>query len=139
MKAFNHRVFNLLEQEETETAAPPSPEEGGDEKAFQATLDKGTNPQDFETKAPAGPSPEEVTRDREMTTLQEWIGKISEFITYLNGVDNDSMQKILNSAECDTLFADIARGERKRIARLAQDLSGLNESLKGYLLSSDEE
>ena len=48
------------------------------------------------------------------------------------------MQAQLNNAECDTMFADVSRSETKKIARTAQDLSALVESLKGYLLSAED-
>ena len=140
MKAFNHRVFYLLEQDEPELDVKP--DEMGDEEAFNASLDDGTNPEDFDTAAPSGApaiSPEEKTRSNQVQQVGNWIEKLTDFTAYLNGVDNNSMQKLLNDAEEGSLFANIARGETKRIARLAQELSALSESLKGYMLSSEEE
>lgn len=140
MKAFNRRVFHLLEQDEPELDIPS--DDIGDEEAFNATLDKGTNPEDFETTVPTGApavSPENQVRDKQVKQLGQWIEKLTDFTSYLNGVDNNSVQKILNDAEDGSLFAEVARGERKRIARLAQELSALTESFKGYMLSSDEE
>jgi len=143
MKAFNHRVFHLLEQDE-----PENPElevnlnEIGDEEAFAASLDDGTNPEDFDTNTPTGApavSPEDQVREKQVKQLGQWIEKLTNFTSYLNGVDNNSIQKLLNDAGEGTLFAEIARGERKRIARLAQEMSALTESFKGYMLSSDEE
>ena len=71
--------------------------------------------------------------------IEQWLGKITEFNEFLNGLQGNSMQAILNKADCDTLFNDVARSETKKISRVAQDLSALIESLKGYLLSSEEE
>lgn len=73
------------------------------------------------------------------TSLQGWITKIDDFNQFLNGLEGNSMQSQLNDADCDTLFNDVSRSETKKIARIAQDLSGLVESLKGYLLSAEEE
>ena len=70
-------------------------------------------------------------------SLQGWITKIEEFNTFLNGLDGNSMQAQLNNADCDTLFNDVGRSETKKISRIAQDLSALVESLKGYMLSHD--
>jgi hypothetical protein len=143
MKAFNHRVFHLLEQDEPENPElDVKPEDIGDEDAFAASLDDGTNPQDFDTNTPTGApavSPEDQIREKQVQQLGQWIDKLTNFTTYLNGVDNNSIQKVLNDAGEGTLFAEIARGERKRIARLAQEMSALTESFKGYMLSSDEE
>lgn len=133
MKHYLQRFNNILEAEEEIT----------DKEAFAATLDPETDPGEFDAatnpELPTGPSKEEIIKDRQISTLQSWVTKVTEFISFLNGLDSDSIQKQLNDAECDTLFNDIARGETKRIARLAQDLSGLNESFKGYLLSNDED
>ena len=143
MKAFNHRVFHLLEQDEPENPELDiNPNDIGDEEAFAASLDKGTNPDDFNTETPSGApaiSPEDQTREKQVQQLGQWIDKLTNFTAYLNGVENNSIQKELNDAEEGSLFAEIARGERKRIARLAQELSALTESFKGYMLSSDEE
>lgn len=143
MKAFNHRVFHLLEQDEPENPElSVNPDEIGDEDAFAASLDDGTNPSDFDTQTPTGApavSPEDQVRDKQVQQLGQWIEKLTNFTSYLNGVDNNSIQKVLNDAGEGTLFAEIARGERKRIARLAQEMSSLTESFKGYMLSSDEE
>lgn len=133
MKQYLDRFNTILEAEEEVT----------DKEAFTATLDPGTDPGEFDSatnpQIPEGPSKEEVVRDQQISTLQGWVTKVTEFISFLNGLESDSVQKQLNDAECDTLFNDIARGETKRIARLAQDLSGLNESFKGYLLANDED
>lgn len=143
MKAFNHRVFHLLEQDEPENPELDiNPNEIGDEEAFAASLDDGTNPGDFDTNTPTGApavSPEDQVREKQVKQLGQWIEKLTNFTSYLNGVDNNSIQKVLNDAGEGSLFAEIARGERKRIARLAQEMSSLTESFKGYMLSSDEE
>ena len=143
MKAFNHRVFHLLEQDEPENPELDiKPDDIGDADAFASSLDDGTNPQDFDTNTPTGVpavSPEDQIRDKQVQQLGQWIEKLTSFTAYLNGVDNNSIQKVLNDAGEGSLFAEIARGERKRIARLAQEMSALTESFKGYMLSSDEE
>jgi hypothetical protein len=143
MKAFNHRVFHLLEQDEPENPElAVNTDDIGDEDAFAASLDDGTNPSDFDTNTPTGApavSPEDQVREKQVQQLGQWIEKLTNFTSYLNGVDNNSIQKVLNDAGEGTLFAEIARGERKRIARLAQEMSSLTESFKGYMLSSDEE
>lgn len=75
---------------------------------------------------------------KQQKQVREWVNQLESFVKYLNGLEGDSMQAVLNDAECDTLFADIARGENKKISRAAQDLSRLSESLKGYLLSAED-
>ena len=72
------------------------------------------------------------------STIQTWIGQIQEFNEFLNGLDGASMQAQLNNGDCDTLFADVSRSETKKISRIAQDLSALTESFKGYLLAAED-
>ena len=70
--------------------------------------------------------------------IEGWIGRITEFTEFLNGTDG-SMQRELADADCDTMFNDVSRSETKKITRIAQDLSALEQSLKGYLISNDDE
>jgi len=71
--------------------------------------------------------------------LEGWINEIDRFKTYLNGTDGGSVQSMINNAECDTLYKAISTSETKKISRIAQDLSALVESLRGYLLSHTDE
>ncbi len=88
------------------------------------------------------PSPVGDVKKAEASRMKDdikgWIGRVEEFTTFLNGLDENSLQSQLNNADCDTLFANVSRSETKKISRIAQDLSGLVESLKGHLLSSEE-
>jgi hypothetical protein len=77
------------------------------------------------------------TKAQEISDLKMWISDIDNFIELLNSPTAGSIQTKLHSAGCDTLFSDIARSEKKKIARLAAELSSLSESLKGYLISSN--
>jgi hypothetical protein len=70
--------------------------------------------------------------------LKGWIDRIDEFSTYLNGTGPDSIQSKLNSAEPDTLFDKISTAETKKIARVAVELTSLNEMLKGYLATAND-
>lgn len=75
----------------------------------------------------------------EMTAeIRKWIQKLDTFNEELNGLNSGSFQAKLNSATCDTIFDKIASSEGKKISRIARDLSGLSETLKGFLLSSKE-
>ena len=106
----------------------------GDDAAVANTLDPTTDP-----AALAVPSNPEIAlkqqqNERTIQTITTWIGEVSNFIDYLNGTEDGSINFILNSADCDSLLTDIQRSESKKISRLAQDLSSLEESLKQYLL-----
>lgn len=130
---FRKYFSTILEADDTET-----PET--DAEAMQAQLDPGTDPAALDTQ----PVPPDVEAAKGAHTaaqkkaLNDWIAKIAEFINYLNGVDGNSIQSQLAGAGCDSLFERVASSEKKRIARVAMELSSLNESLKGYLISNDE-
>ena len=135
MSLFEKRFKLLLE----EPAVPEVPVSdvpvGGDEvtpdtDTISAVDDVPTNP--------ALNYKKEIT-SAQNAELQSWITEIEGFKNYLNGTDDNSLQKKINSAECDTLFNEISRSETKKISRIAQDLSALIESLKGYLLAHEDE
>lgn len=102
--------------------------------AMSRELEPQTNPADLG----APDNPEIALRrqqsERTIQTITTWIGEVGNFIDYLNGTDAGSINHTLNSADCDSLLTDIQRSESKKISRLAQDLSSLEESLKQYLL-----
>jgi len=128
MNVFDKRFSVLLEQEIT--PAPPAEPAAPAEAPMVSTVnDVQDNPM--------------IRFQREQGThmsnsLQEWIGRLDEFNQFLNGLDDNSLQSQLNNAPCDTLFNDVSKSETKKISRIAQDVSGLIESLKGYLLSREE-
>lgn len=138
MSYFEKKFKVLLEQD---IAPPPALEDDvpaaeldepgmGDDTATAAAIDDTAD-------NPAINYKKEITA--QMTgSIEQWIAKIEDFNGFLNGLDGNSLQAQLNNADCDTIFNDVARSETKKIARIAQDLSGLVESLKGYLLSHED-
>lgn len=131
---FSKRFDVLLEQDVV--ADIPSP----DEQAAAADLDPGTSPDAYNDVQGGDAVAAAKTRENvsQIQALKEWIDELNVTTERMNGLDTSSMQSILNNAACDTLFADIARSETKKIGRIAQDMRALSESLKAYLLSSDE-
>jgi hypothetical protein len=113
-----------------------------DKDAMVKTLDRGTDPDDFNVEAPpvgAEMQPTMSSVQKKMyDELKEWILKIEDFSNYLNGTEPQSIQSRLNSAEPDTLFDKISIAETKKIARVAVELTSLNEMLKGYLASAND-
>jgi hypothetical protein len=132
MKSYSTRFFSLFEADE----APVTP----DQQAADQSL-KDVNVGDLG----ATPGSDQVAQAKQqsqatqLAELESWIGRIDEFIKYLNGVDSESMQSKLHQAGCDSLFEKIARSETKKIARVAVDLSSLAESLKGYLIAGSND
>ena len=108
------------------------PEE--EEAAIQNTLDPQTDPAALTVPDNPEIALKQQQNERTIQTLNTWISEISNFIEYLNGTEDGSVNFAINSADCDSLMTDIQRSESKKISRLAQDLSSLEESLKQYLL-----
>lgn len=137
MSVFEKRFKLIMEQDDTGMPVddiaddqPPVPVSQNDADTIDAVDDVPTNP---------GVNYKKEMNSAQTAELQSWIGKIDDFKNYLNGTDDSSMQSKINKAECDSLFNEISRSETKKISRIAQDLSGLVESLKGYLLSHEDE
>lgn len=125
--------FNTILNEEDELPSPAL-----DDKAAIGGMDGTAPPSSFDDVAPS-PEPDLISQQTGEVTgkLQNWIGKIEEFIEYLNGLSPDSINYELNKADCSSIMSDVQRSESKKISRVAQDLSSLSESLKQYLLGAE--
>jgi len=137
MSTFRNKFFHILSEAPedippaTDDMAIPAPAE---DVAMADSLDPGTDPAAL--GAPDNPelALKKQQSERTIQTLQTWISEVENFIDYLNGTDEGSINFTLNVADCDSLMTDVQRSESKKISRLAQDLSSLGESLKQYLL-----
>lgn len=138
MDLFKKAFSIVLEQDDEarDLSAVKAPEPTTDKEAMAQKLDTA-KPEDFSVKGPTVTNIDTIKKEQQ-GKLKEWIGRIDEFIEYLNGTTDSSIQTQLHSATCETMFQDIARSEKKKIARLAAELSSLSESLKGYLISSND-
>ena len=144
MKTFTERFFKVLVTEQEDPAGE------ADQLAAAAELDAGTDPAMLDVQdVPDGAAPPLAGSENPASELQKqqnvqyagqingWVVDIEEFINYLNGLGEESLNSQINNAPCDTIFDDIARSETKKIGRIAQDLRSLSESLKSYLISND--
>jgi len=138
MSLFKTRFNTLLEQDTKEPVEelPPTPEE-----ALKAELDPGTDPaalgatpmnpdQDIETAKIAAHQTQKVE-------VEGWVAKIQEFVSFLNDPTGPSVNNKLHDAGCDSMFEKIASSETKKISRIAVELSGLAQSLNGFLIAGD--
>lgn len=147
MNIFQKKFYKLLEAPEDELDPLGLPRDtgdgqapGGDDAAFEAGLDQGTDPESFDD-VPDNPV---NNYKREQATdaigkIEGWIGQTEQWIDQLNGVGTGSINELLAQADCDSILNDIHRSESKKIGRLAQDLSSLSESLKQYLLTAQRD
>jgi len=133
MSIFKSQFSKFLTEEEMRLPSP-----AGDDAAMEAGLDGTVPPGSFNDVEP-NPEVEAAAGETSHVTnkLTDWIGKIEEFIEYLNGLSPDSINYELNRADCSSIMSDVQRSESKKISRVAQDLSSLSESLKQYLLGAD--
>jgi len=133
MSYFIDRFNALLEADQNE-APVATPET--DKDAMAASLDTA-KPEDFDVQG-GREQVQDHRKNEQISKLKNWISQIDQFIGFLNSTDSSSMQVQLHTAACDSIFEDIARSEKKKIARLAAELSSLSESLKGYLISAND-
>ena len=140
MNSFQRKFFNLITEAPEPVTAPiadveaPATEVDPESQAGAGVMDRDQN---FDQLgAPDNPeiALKKQQNERTIQTLTTWIGEVENFIEYLNGTDDGSINYAINAADCDSIFTDIQRSESKKISRLAQDLSSLGESLKQYLL-----
>ena len=135
MSKFENRFFKVLSEQDEDRAA------------MLSTLDKDTNPEDFDTDT-ASPTDindpnSAVSRalsEREaamVTQVREWVSNMEEFLENLNGTEN-SIQTALSNAEADTLLDKMKQSEQRKIARVATELAALAESFKGFLAQSNK-
>jgi len=137
MNLFQKKFFNIVTEapgDPTVDVGTPPSDPGAEIAAADQQLDTATDLQTL--GAPDNPeiALKKQQTERTIQTLTTWIGEIENFIDYLNGTDQGSINFAINAADCDSLMTDIQRSESKKISRLAQDMSGLGESLKQYLL-----
>jgi hypothetical protein len=140
MNIFEKKFKTLLELAPIPGVAPEAPPIDPAAAAVEPTTGAETVQAMDQGATPNNPA---INYRKQQTAQQtqlitDWIGQIEQFTEFMNGLQSTSLQAQLNNADCDTLFSDISRSETKKISRIAQDLSGLVESLKHYLLSAED-
>jgi hypothetical protein len=133
-KTFEH----LLEAPEVLPTPEPVDATPEDDKAAMASTLDTAKPEDFDAKVAERQQQVDHVKNDQIVKLKEWVLKLDDFINFLNGTDESSLQSQLHSAPCDTTFELVARSEKKKITRLAADLSSLSEAFKGYLISYND-
>jgi hypothetical protein len=134
MSKFENRFFKVLNEQDEDRAA------------MLSTLDRDTNPEDFdtETNTPTdindpNSAVSRALSEREaamVSQVREWVTSMEEFLENLNGTEN-SIQTALANAEADTLLDKMKQSEQRKIARVATELAALAESFKGFLAQSN--
>ena len=136
MTKFESRFFKVINEQDLE------------KKAMTASLDKGTDPGEFDVDtAPPESAAADLTaqaakiksaQSQAMAQeLQVWVEKCDEFLEFLNGTSGDSIQTKLANAEPDTIFDRMKQSEQRKIARVATELAALTESFRGYISQTE--
>jgi hypothetical protein len=134
MNLFSKKFTRILEADQ----APETAQEPADDREAMAQQLDTAKPQDFDVQQPGRAQLVDQHKAGQIKLLDEWIMQLDSFIEFLNGTAPDSVQSKLHGAPCETIFQDIARSEKKKIARLAAELSSLSESFKGYKISAND-
>jgi hypothetical protein len=113
----------------------PAPE-ADDSEAWKQSLDKGTNPKDFDV----ADNPQLGVDSSGITAAHEWIQKLVEMAEFVNGTGPESLNSQINQLELKNSvpFRGVVRREEKRITKLAENLRGLAEVLKSVVITSEK-
>ena len=135
MTKFENRFFSVLSEQDDERAA------------MLSTLEKGTDPAEFDTDVNASDESNDLAaqaakiksaQSQAMSDeLQGWVLKCDEFLEFLNGTTGNSIQTKLANAESDTIFERMKQSEQRKIARVATELASLTESFRGYISQTE--
>ena len=114
----------------------PAAPEGEDSEAWKKSLDKGTNPEDFDT----ADNPQHEVDVSGIAAAHEWIKKLVETAEFVNGTGPESLNSQINQLELNNSvpFRGVVRREEKRITKLAENLRGLAEVLKSVVITSEK-
>jgi len=108
----------------------------GDETAWKASLDKGTNPDDFKV----ADNPQLAIDKTGIHAAHEWIKRLEDMAHFVNGTGPESLNSQINLLELKNSvpFRGVVRREEKRITKLAESLRGLAEVFKSVVITSEK-
>jgi hypothetical protein len=127
---FNTLYNNVFITEQDETM--PNPDVAADVPPSPVTSDGVPSPDNYSVE----PAPVTVSSGN-INTVKEFVVKLEEYADSLNGVDNESLQKLVNDLDRkNSLFEGISRETSSDIIRLAELSVSLSEKLKGFIINS---
>lgn len=135
MSKFKNRFFKIIKEQDADRAA------------MLSTLDKDTDPSEFDVDAAPDTAANDLTaqaakiksaQSQAMSQeLQSWVDKCDEFLEFLNGTSGTSIQTKLANSEPDTIFDRMKQSEQRKISRVATELAALTESFRGYISQTE--
>lgn len=114
----------------------PTPEEPSDSDIWQKSLDKDTDPSDFD----AGHNPALKLDTEGVQKARAWIKKLEDMATFINGMDENSLNSQINALEMRNSipFKGIVRRKEKQITDIAEKLRALAELFKTVVTGSQK-
>lgn len=135
MSKFENKFFKILSEQDAEKTA------------MLSTLEKDTDPAEFEVDPAVDPATADLTaqaaaiKSKQSQAMSEelrgWVSRCDEFLEFLNGTVGESIQTKLANAEPDTIFDRMKQSEQRKIARVATELAALTESFRGYIAQTE--
>lgn len=113
-----------------------APAEPSDEEVWKKSLDKDTNPADFD----AATNPALKLDTEGVQKAREWIKKLEDMATFINGMDENSLNSQINALEMRNSipFKGIVRRKEKQITDIAEKLRALAELFKTVVTGSQK-
>lgn len=119
-----------------EAAPADTGAEISDEEAYRRSLDRGTDPKDFDV----ADNPQLKVDSSGVEAARGWIAKLEEMADFVNGTGPESLNSQINQLEIKNSvpFRGVVRREEKRITKLAENLRGLAEVFKSVVITSEK-
>lgn len=109
--------------------------EDSDVEAWKRTLDSDTKPEEFDVTSNPKPS---ISRHN-LEIAKQWVDKVEEFKSFINGLEPTSLAVQLNKMDRDgSVFRGIVKQESKRLIKIAEGLGGFNEILRSYIIGAEK-
>lgn len=125
-----------MEARPNRMAAMDQAPEPSDEETWKRSLDRDTNPSDFD----AAINPAHKLDTEGVQKAREWIKKLEDMATFINGMDENSLNSQINALEMRNSipFKGIVRRKEKQITDIAEKLRALAELFKTVVTSSQK-
>ena len=126
-------IQGVMSAEAEDTAPAP---ETDDAEAWKQSLDKDTDPKDFDVED----NPQLSVDMSGISAAYGWVKKLVEMAEFVNGTGSESLNSQINQLEIKNSvpFRGVVRREEKRITKLAENLRGLAEVLKSVIITSEK-
>lgn len=130
-------VMNSTEAAPPTDDAPPADvtsAEPDDAEIWKRSLDKGTDPKDFDV----ADNPQLVVDASGVKAARGWIKRLESMAEFVNGTGPESLNSQINALEIKNSipFRGVVRREEKRITKVAENLRGLAEVFKTVVITS---